>query len=99
MKRKKFSLKLFYIAFFIEMIFAYVMPFRMMDGGQAGVGFPLSFITIHDTKQLGFNPMMSMHLNPLMLLVDTIIIMAIIYGVKKLYKKYRKNRNDSAQEE
>ena len=92
MKKKKVSFNLFYVAFFIEVVLAYVLPFRITDGVKAVVGFPIPFITIHNAKELGFNPMMSMQLNPLSLLINVLIIYIVIYFIKTAYKKYKSNK-------
>lgn len=86
---KKINWKIINLAFWIEIGLSYVLPFTVRGSSQYEVGFPLSFLSIH-SGNIGVNPLMSMHLNPLALLVDGIIIYLIIGLVVKIYGKLKK---------
>ena len=90
---KKINWKIVNIAFWIEVILCYVLPFKTTDNFQYRVGFPISFISVYDTK-IGTNPLMSMHLNPLGLLVNGIIIYFVIAGFVKIYKRIKDNQGE-----
>lgn len=81
------NLKILNIAFWIEIILAYVLPFKAFDNFRYEVGFPISFITVYD-KKIGINPLMSMSLNPLVLVVNIFIIYVAITVCIKIYSKY-----------
>lgn len=81
---RKISWKILNIAFWIEVILSYLLPFKVTDNSQYQVGFPIPFITVY-TKEPGINPLMSMALNPVALLFDGIIIYLIILVCIKAY--------------
>lgn len=83
---KKINLKILNIAFWIEIILSYLLPFKMTDNSQYQVGFPIPFITVHATEP-GINPLMSMALNPIGLLFNGIIIYLIILACIKAYHR------------
>ena len=87
MKTKMFRWNIFYLSIIIEVLLSYLLPFRRFDEVRAGVGFPLSFITLRNTSELALNPMMSMHLNPLSLIINISLIYIAIYFVIRAYKK------------
>ena len=84
---KKIKWKILNFAFWIEMVLSYVLPFTIHNNSQYGVGFPAPFLIIYEGR-MGINPFMSMHLNPLALLIDIIIIYFIIEVVMKLVYSY-----------
>lgn len=61
---KKVNFKLLNLAFWVELVLSYVLPFRVTDDFGYQVGFPFPFIAVYDTA-IGVNPLVSMHLNPL----------------------------------
>lgn len=77
----------FNIAVWVEIILAYIMPFRKINEIEAQVGYPIPFISVYDSS-LGVNPMMSMNLNPLKFLINVIIIYYIIISIIKVYNKF-----------
>ena len=85
---KKINWKVFNIALWIELFLAYILPFRVINNFEFKVGFPISFISVYDTK-ISHNPMMSMYLNPVALLIDVVIIYFVILGVKNIYNKFK----------
>lgn len=85
---RKINWKLVNIAFWIEIVLSYVLPFKAVDNFQYRVGFPIPFISIYN-KEIGVNPLMSMHLNPLGLLFNGIIIYFIISVVVRLYYRLK----------
>lgn len=86
---KKINWKIFNYAFWIEIILSCLLPFSVQGNSQYNVGFPILFLTIHKGS-VGVNPLMSMQLNPLALLIDGIIIYFMIgFGVK-VYSKLKK---------
>jgi hypothetical protein len=84
---RKINWKIINFAFWIEVGLSYLLPFKTIDNFQYKVGFPIPFLTIYDTK-IGINPLMSMQLNPLALLINGIIIYFIISLAIKTYRKF-----------
>ena len=85
---RNFNGKILNAALWIEVLLTYLLPFQVTDDFQYQAGFPMSFITVYDTK-IGVNPFMSMHLNPMGLLFDVIVIHLILLGCIRLYQKWR----------
>lgn len=85
---RNFNWKILNAALWIEVLLTYLLPFHVTDDFQYQAGFPMSFITVYDTK-IGVNPFMSMHLNPMGLLFDVIVIHLILLGCIRLYQKWR----------
>ena len=84
---RNFNWKILNAALWIEVLLTYLLPFQVTDDFQYQAGFPMSFITVYDTK-IGVNPFMSMHLNPMGLLFDVIVIHLILLGCIRLYQKW-----------
>lgn len=79
---QRINWKILNYAFWIEIVLSYVLPFSVQGSSQYRVGFPIPFLTIHNGS-ISVNPLMSMHLDPLALLIDGIIIYLIIgFGIK-----------------
>lgn len=78
-------------AFWIEIMLSYLLPFQVVDNFQYKVGVPIPYIMIYD-KAIGVTPFMSMHLNPLGLLFNAIIIYCIISFIMGVYKRLKHNR-------
>lgn len=89
---KKINGKILNYAFWIEIILSYVLPFSVHDSSQYSIGFPMPFLTIHNGN-IGISPLMSMHLNPLTLMINGIIIYFIIGLGIKVYFRYLQYRN------
>lgn len=87
---KKINWKTVNIAFWTEVVLCYVLPFKTTDNFQYQVGFPIPFISIYNTK-IGINPFMSMHLNPLGLFANGIVIYIVIAVFITIYKRIRNN--------
>ncbi len=87
---KKLNWKIVNIAFWIEVVLSYIFPFKTIDGFQYQAGFPITFITIYNTK-IGINPFMSMNLNPLALLANIVIIYLIISAFTKTHQKIKEH--------
>lgn len=85
---KKCNWKILNSAFWIEVVLSYLLPFRVRNDFQYQVGVPMSFISVYDTD-IGINPLMSMHLNPLALLFDVFVIYLIILVCVRSYKKFK----------
>lgn len=90
---KNINWKILNLAFWIEIFLSYLLPFKIIDNFQYKVGFPIPFITIYNTA-IRVNPLMSMQLNPLALLLNAMIIYLIIsLPIKASYKfKTQSNR-------
>lgn len=86
---KRINWKILNYAFWIEIVLSYVLPFSVDGSSQYGVGFPIPYLTIYNGR-IGVNPLMSMHLNPIALLIDGIIIYLIIGLGVKVYGKLKK---------
>lgn len=84
---KRINWKILNYAFWTELILSYVLPFTVHGNSQYRVGFPISFLSFHNGS-IGVNPLMSMHLNPLTLLVNCIIIYLMIKLGIKAYGKF-----------
>ena len=79
---KKINWKILNLAFWTELVLSYLLPFKEVDGFQYQAGFPMAFLSVYHTK-LGKSPFMSMHLNPVGILVDIgIIYLVILAGIK-----------------
>lgn len=89
---KKINWKFVNLAFWIEVILCYILPFKTKDNFQYQVGFPIPFISVYNTE-FGINPLMSMSLNPLGLLVNGVIVYLLISVSIKTYKKIRGNQS------
>ena len=87
---EKIDLRILNLAFWIEIILSYLLPFKITDSSQYQVGIPIPFIYISSTE-IRISPLMSMHLNPLGLLSNGIIVYLIIIYFKKFYQKIRYN--------
>ena len=85
---KKINWKTLNLAFWIEIILSYVLPFKVIDNFQYKIGFPIPFITVYNTE-ISITPLMSMHLNPLGLLLNGLIIYWIISVCVKAYQKIK----------
>lgn len=85
---KKIHWKMVNAAFWIEMALSYFLPFEVTNHFQYQVGFPVAFLTVYDTK-LGKNPFLSMHVNPLGLLLDVLVIYWIVFACVKAYRGFK----------
>ena len=86
---KKINWKILNLAFWVEVVLSYVLPFKVIDN-QYRVGFPIPFITVHDSA-IGVNPLMSMYLNPIGLLSNGIIIYIIILSAVRMHHTIKSN--------
>lgn len=84
---KKINWKLINLALWIEIILSYVLPFKVVDNFQYKVGTPISYITVYN--RINISPLMSIHLNPLGLLMNVIIIYLSILICVNAYKKIK----------
>ncbi len=87
----KINMKILNIALWIEIILAYILPFQVVDGTRHQVGFPIQFITVYN-NELGVNAFMSMHVNPLGLVLNMAIIYFAILAFIKVYKKVKMDK-------
>ncbi len=85
---KKFSLKILNLALWVELALSYILPFTITDDFHYQVGFPLPFITVYN-KAIGVNPLVSMHLNPLLFLINVLLIYCVIFICVNFYKKIK----------
>ena len=88
MKRlcEKMNWKILNLAFWVEIILSYLLPFKVTDNFQYRVGIPIPFISVY-AAGLSTSPFMSMHFNPLGLLFNGIIIYLLIILCTKGYQK------------
>ncbi len=82
------NLKILNSAFWIEIIISYLLPFKITENSQYQVGVPIPFISVN-ASGFGISPFMSMHLNPIGLLINGIIIYLLIIFCMKVYQKIR----------
>lgn len=86
---KKINWKLFHLALWTELVLSYFLPFKATNDFQYHVGFPMSFLSVFDTKWQK-SPFLSTHLNPFGLLLDVFIIYLILAACVNGYQKFRK---------
>lgn len=87
----KINWKIFNAALWIEIVLSYLLPFNGVDDFRYVVGFPVSFISFNNTE-IGISPFTSMHLNPIGLLMNGIIIYLIILLCIKTYHKLKQTK-------
>ena len=85
---EKINWKILNLSFWIEIILSYLLPFQITDGSRYKVGFPIPFIFMDPTR-FHTSPFMSMHVNPLGLLLNVILIYLMIIFCIKIYQKIR----------
>ena len=83
---KKMNWKILNLAFWIEIILSYLLPFKVTDNFQYQVGFPIPFISVY-AAEFRISPFMSMHFNPIGLLFNGIIVYLLIILCTKGYQK------------
>lgn len=86
---KKINWKTLNFALWIEIILSYVLPFKVVDNFQ----YKIPFITVYNTE-ISINPLMSIHLNPLGLLLNGLIIYLIISVCVKAYQLNLSQENE-----
>lgn len=86
---KRINWKILNCAFWIEIVLSYILPFSVHGDSQYRVGFPISYLSIHNGS-IGINPLFSMHLNPIALLGNCVILYLIIKLGTKAYGKFTK---------
>lgn len=84
---KKINWKILNAAFWTEILLSYFLPFQTTDNSLYQVGFPEPFLSVYATN-FGVSPFTSMHLNPLALLFDIIIIHLVISVCINIYHKF-----------
>lgn len=89
---KKMNWKVLNLAFWLEILFAYLLPFQISDGVGYKVGFPIGFLIVYEGKDLQVNPLMSMHLNPLSLLVNVLFIYGVILCIRHVFQRMKGER-------
>lgn len=89
---KKINWKILNIAFWLEILLAYLLPFEVADGFKYQAGFPLSFITVYDRAK-GVNLFSSMQLYPLAFLANAALIYLIISAVIVSYRRFKGERS------
>lgn len=88
----KINWKILNLAFWTELVLSYLLPFKVTDDCCYEAGFPLSFLSVYDTK-FGVSPFMSMSLNPIALLLNVFLIDFIMLACIKGYLKFKRDRN------
>lgn len=86
---RKINWKILNLALWIEVILSYLLPFKVTDNLSYQVGSPVPFITVY-AAELHINPFMSMHLNPIGLLFNAIIMYLILSALLKVYYKFKR---------
>lgn len=85
---KRINWNILHAALWIEIALSYLLPFKVTDDSQYQVGFPMPFISVCD-RGFGKNPFMSMHVNPVGLMLDLVVIYFIILACIKAYPRIR----------
>ena len=88
---KKINWNILNIALWCEVLLAYLLPFNIVNDFEYQVGFPLSFLSVYDTK-IGVNPFSSMHVNPIPFILNVFVIYFVILMVIKVYQKLKANK-------
>lgn len=83
---RKINWKLLNLAFWAEMILSYFLPFKVTDGNRCQAGFPVPFISFN-AGSFDSSPFMSMHVNPLGLIFDGIVIYIMMTACIKAHQK------------
>ncbi|MFI3116222.1 MAG: hypothetical protein R3Y12_08810 [Clostridia bacterium] len=86
---KKINWKIFNLSLLIELLLAYVLPFKVLEDFEYQSGFPFSFISIYASK-IGTRPINSMYLNPFVFILNCFIIYFIIIFLTKVIKNFKK---------
>lgn len=90
---KKINWKLLDSAFWLEVILSYFLPFRISGTSQYQIGFPLPFISVY-TAEFRISPFLSMHVNPINLLLNGMILYLAILFFVKMYQKVRYQKSN-----
>ena len=85
---KKINWKILNVALWAELVLIYLLPFQITEHSDYLAGFPIPFLSVHAGKP-GINPFMSMHLNPLGLLADGMILYLLLLACIRIYRKFR----------
>jgi lipoprotein signal peptidase len=85
---KKIKWRIINIAFWLEIILSYVLPFKVVDNFQYKIGTPIPYFTVYNTG-IGISPLMSTHLNPLGFIADVVIIYLVILLCVNIYQKIK----------
>lgn len=82
------SKKYFNIAAWITLLLGYILPYELTEEAVMLIGFPFSYLTVY-IQGLGSasSLLRTMHLNPVLLLIDISIIYVIIHLLLLLIKK------------
>lgn len=89
---KKINWKLLNLAFWIEVILSYSLPYKVVDPFHYQVGFPFPFLSVYDTA-IEISPLASNHLNPLALLLNGLIIYLVLSFIKQIYQNLKRINN------
>lgn len=85
---KTINWKIANAAFWLEIILAYLLPFKVTDNFQYQAGFPIPFLSVYAAEP-GVSPFMSMHLNPLGLLFNGVILYWLITAGIRVWQKVK----------
>lgn len=78
--------KIFNWAAWITLIATYILPYQSTDGFATKFGYPFSFLTIYGTH-INVSLLKSLSLNPLILIIDVVIVYLLIKLAYKLLEK------------
>lgn len=81
----KIDWKIFNISLWIELLLAYILPYKNVDDFEFQVGFPLNFLSVYNSK-LGTSPLNSMYVNPFIFLINCFIIYFVLIFLTKKSK-------------
>lgn len=81
----KIDWKIFNISLWIELLLAYILPYKNVDDFEYQVGFPLNFLSVYNSK-LGTSPLNSMYVNPFIFLINCFIIYFVLIFLTKKSK-------------
>ncbi|MCI8600904.1 MAG: hypothetical protein HFE45_04835 [Oscillospiraceae bacterium] len=90
---KTINWRILNLAFWMEILLSYFLPFRAAGSARYQVGFPVPFLVVN-AAGIQTSPFMSMHLNPFGLLFDGAALYLIMVLCVKAYQKVTRNRTE-----
>ena len=85
---EKINWSILNFAFWLEIILSYFLPFKITENDQYRVGFPIPFLFVNATG-IRTSPFLSMHFNPIGLIVNGMIVYLIIMFIRNIFQKRR----------
>ncbi|MCT4544517.1 MAG: hypothetical protein N4A63_13300 [Vallitalea sp.] len=87
----KFSKKILNYAAWITLLLTYLLPYQSTDGFATGFGYPISFLTVYDTK-INRSLINTININILSFIADIGAIYIVIYLAYKISVKVKSTK-------